>query len=109
MTLCIAVPPPKGHDTSYVTLHPLPPCLHCHHPSCTQRTGKPLLNKPISAELGSVTPCIVVPPPKGTQWTQEQMRVQAHNVAAGLLHNCGHNCLGLEVGAWWGHGGGVEH
>ena len=93
----IVVPPPKGKDATPRCCLPWLPS-----PCCTQRTGEPLLNKPISAELGSVTPCIVVPPPKGTQWTQEQMRVQAHNVAAGLLHNCGHNCLGLEVGVGWG-------
>ncbi len=61
------------------------------------RKGSPLITKPFSAELGSVTPYIVVPPPAGVKWTEEEIRFQANQVASGLLTNSGHNCVSLEV------------
>ncbi|HSX65914.1 aldehyde dehydrogenase family protein [Nocardioides sp.] len=52
-------------------------------------TGTPLLGKPISSELGGVSPIIVVP----GKWSQADLRYQAEHVATQRLHNAGHNCI----------------
>lgn len=62
------------------------------------RTGPPKVSKPISAELGNVTPYIIVPPPPGAApWTPAEIQFQAGNLATGLLQNEGCNCCSLEV------------
>ena len=53
----------------------------------------PLLHKPISSELGNVTPTIVVPGP----WTEDDLRFQAEHIATQKLHNGGFNCVGSQV------------
>jgi len=55
--------------------------------------NEPLLDKPISSELGNVTPTIVVPGP----WTEEDLRFQAESIATQKLHNGGFNCVGSQV------------
>lgn len=64
--------------------------------------NEPILDKPISSELGNVTPTIVVPGP----WTDEDLRFQAENIATSKLHNGGFNCVGSQVlvtPAEWAH------
>jgi acyl-CoA reductase-like NAD-dependent aldehyde dehydrogenase len=51
--------------------------------------GKPHLGKPMSAELGSVTPLIVVPGP----WSASDLAYQAEHIATGLANNAGFNCV----------------
>lgn len=55
--------------------------------------GKPPFTKPVGAELGCVTPYIVVPGP----WSEEDIEYHADSVAAGLTNNAGHNCLAAEL------------
>lgn len=55
--------------------------------------GRPLLTKPITAELGGVSPIIVVP---GT-WSEADLAFHAENVATMRLHNSGHNCISGQV------------
>ncbi len=55
--------------------------------------NQPRLDKPISSELGNVTPTIVVPGP----WTEEDLRFQAESIATQKLHNGGFNCVGCQV------------
>jgi aldehyde dehydrogenase (NAD(P)+) len=55
--------------------------------------NEPILGKPISSELGNVTPTIVVPGP----WTEEDLRFQAESIATQKLHNGGFNCVGCQV------------
>ena len=55
--------------------------------------NEPLLDKPISSELGNVTPTIVVPGP----WTEDDLRFQAEHIATQKLHNGGFNCVGSQV------------
>jgi acyl-CoA reductase-like NAD-dependent aldehyde dehydrogenase len=52
-------------------------------------TGKPHLLKPMSAELGSVTPLIVMPGP----WSKSDLGYQAEHIATGLANNAGFNCV----------------
>ncbi len=54
---------------------------------------EPLLDKPVTAELGSVSPVIVVP---GT-WSIAELRYQAEHVATMLVNNAGFNCVSARV------------
>lgn len=58
----------------------------------TRRT-KPAMWKPITAELGGVSPIIVVP----GKWTDADLRYQAEHVATMRLQNSGHNCIAGQV------------
>ncbi len=53
----------------------------------------PILNKPISAELGGITPVIVVP----GEWSDADMRFQAEHIATTKLNNAGHNCVATQI------------
>ncbi|MFZ1754198.1 MAG: aldehyde dehydrogenase family protein [Caldilineaceae bacterium] len=55
--------------------------------------NEPFLDKPISSELGNVTPTIVVPGP----WTEADLRFQAENIATSKLNNGGFNCVASQV------------
>jgi len=55
--------------------------------------GEPRLTTPVSAELGNVSPIIIVP---GT-WTARELRYQAAHVATMLVNNAGFNCLTPRV------------
>jgi len=55
--------------------------------------GTPLLTKPITSELGGVSPVIVVP----GRWTDRELAFQAEHVATQRLHNGGYNCIAAQV------------
>lgn len=55
--------------------------------------GTPLLTKPITSELGGVSPVIVVP----GRWSSADLLYQAEHVATQRLHNSGHNCIAAQV------------
>ena len=58
---------------------------------------RPLLNKPVSAELGNVSPVIVVP----GKWSMGELLYQAEHVATMLVNNAGFNCLAARVIVTW--------
>ncbi|MGB3731702.1 aldehyde dehydrogenase family protein [Microbacterium sp.] len=58
-----------------------------------RRENRPLLQKPITAELGGVSPIIIVP----GEWTDADITYQAEHVATMRLQNCGHNCIAGQV------------
>jgi aldehyde dehydrogenase (NAD(P)+) len=58
-----------------------------------RRRRRPLLDKPISSELGGVGPAIVVPGP----WNRADLRYQAENLVTMKLHNGGCNCVAVQV------------
>jgi len=58
-----------------------------------RRTGTPLRDKPVTAELGSVTPVIVVPGP----WTPAEIAYHGDNIASMLVQNAGFNCIAARV------------
>ncbi|WP_144794608.1 aldehyde dehydrogenase family protein [Microbacterium paludicola] len=58
-----------------------------------RRENRPLMKKPITAELGGVSPIIVVP----GEWTQADLRFHAEHIATMRLQNCGHNCIAGQV------------
>lgn len=75
-----------------------------------KRDGTPrrrINHKPITSELGGVSPIIVVPGP----WTDADIRFQAQNIATQRLHNGGFNCIASQVLVLpdgWGKAGQLE-
>lgn len=55
--------------------------------------GTPLLDKPITSELGGVAPVIIVP----GSWTAADIEHQAQHVATMRLHNSGFNCIAGQL------------
>ncbi|MBV9444393.1 MAG: aldehyde dehydrogenase [Streptosporangiaceae bacterium] len=55
--------------------------------------GTPLLGKPVTSELGGVSPTIVLP----GRWSAADLRFQAEHVATQRLHNGGYNCIATQV------------
>jgi acyl-CoA reductase-like NAD-dependent aldehyde dehydrogenase len=55
--------------------------------------GEPLLQKPITSELGNVTPVIVVP----GAWSDRELSYQADSVAGMVTHNSSFNCNAGKV------------
>ncbi|MFD6397309.1 aldehyde dehydrogenase family protein [Nocardia sp. NPDC060249] len=53
----------------------------------------PLLAKPITSELGGVSPTIVIP----GQWSEADLKFQAEHLATQRLHNNGYNCVASQV------------
>jgi hypothetical protein len=58
-------------------------------------TGKRLLDKPFTAELGCITPFIVVP--SNTRWSKDELAYHAMHACQGMVMNAGHNCNGTEI------------
>ncbi len=59
-----------------------------------RKTNKtPLLDKPITSELGNVSPWIIVP----GKYSDRELRMQAMNIAASLTNNAGFNCVTTRV------------
>ncbi len=54
---------------------------------------EPVLATPITAELGGVSPIIIVP----GEWTPADLRFHAEHVATMRLQNAGHNCIAGQV------------
>ena len=55
--------------------------------------NQPLLDKPVTAELGNVSPVIVVPGP----WSEGDLAYQGEHIASLLVVNAGFNCLTPRV------------
>jgi Aldehyde dehydrogenase family len=53
----------------------------------------PLVTKPVSSELGNVSPVIVVPGP----WNAKDMAFHTQNIASMLTQNAGFNCVALRA------------
>lgn len=56
-------------------------------------TGEPLLQKPITSELGNVSPWIVIP----GKYSPRELAYQAENVATSITHNVSFNCVATKV------------
>lgn len=53
----------------------------------------PIIDAPVSAELGGVSPVIVVPGP----WTDADIRFQAEHIVSMKMNNSGFNCVAAQV------------
>ncbi|MCZ6645446.1 MAG: aldehyde dehydrogenase [SAR324 cluster bacterium] len=60
-------------------------------------TNDPLLTKPITSELGNVSPVIVVP----GKYTRRALRFQAENVVSMVTNNASFNCNAAKVLLTW--------
>ncbi len=56
-------------------------------------TNNPRITKPITSELGCVTPILVVP----GNWSQSDLTFQARQVASTIAHNASFNCASGQV------------
>lgn len=65
-----------------------------------KQAGNRRLDKPFTAELGNVSPVIVVPGP----WSSSDIRYQADSITSMLVQNAGFNCVAARVlvthGSW---------
>ena len=59
--------------------------------------GRPLLDKPITSELGNVSPWILVP----GEYTTKQLHSQAQHIASSITNNAAFNCLSTRVVVTW--------
>lgn len=71
-----------------------PPGADCDE---RRRVNRPLLSKPITSELGNVTPWIVLP----GKYSERQLDFQAENVAAMIVNNASFNCIALKLIVTW--------
>ena len=55
--------------------------------------GQPLMDKPISAELGGVAPTVIVP----GRWREADLQFQAEHLVTQRFQNAGFNCLATQV------------
>ncbi|NEW50334.1 aldehyde dehydrogenase family protein [Nocardia cyriacigeorgica] len=58
-----------------------------------KQAGTPKLTKPVTSELGGVSPTIVLP----GQWSSADIAFQAEHVATQRLHNGGYNCVAAQA------------
>jgi acyl-CoA reductase-like NAD-dependent aldehyde dehydrogenase len=58
--------------------------------------NEPLLAKRVTAELGNVSPVIVVPGPAGS-WSEADLHYQAESLVTMLVNNAGFNCNATRV------------
>lgn len=61
--------------------------------AANKATGKPKNPRPITSELGGVSPTIVVPGP----WSRSDIAFQAEHIASQKLNNAGANCIAAQV------------
>ncbi len=55
--------------------------------------NNPRITKPITSELGSVTPILVVP----GKWSKSDMAFQARHIASTIAHNASFNCASGQI------------
>jgi hypothetical protein len=55
--------------------------------------NEPVVTKPVTCELGNVSPVVIVP----GQWTDKEISYQARHVATMIANNAGFNCLTPRV------------
>lgn len=80
---------------AYLCSHPLVDRIHV---TGSEQTYKAIAaaagaSKPITAELGNVSPTIVVP----GNWNAEDVEFQAAHIATQKAHNAGFNCIAAQV------------
>lgn len=62
-----------------------------------KQAGQPLLTKPVTSELGNVTPWAIVP----GDYKHSDLFAQAENMAASITNNVSFNCIATKVILTW--------
>lgn len=74
--------------------HPLVESIHVTGSEATYRAVvREARGKRVTAELGNVSPTIVIPGP----WSDAEIRYQAEHIATQKAHNAGFNCIASQV------------
>ncbi len=60
---------------------------------------QPLISKPITSELGNVTPWVIVP----GDYSDAQLRAQAESIVASITNNASFNCITTKMIVTWRH------
>jgi len=60
-------------------------------------SGQPLLNKPITSELGNVTPWVIVP----GKYSTKELASQAESIGASITNNASFNCVATKMIVTW--------
>jgi hypothetical protein len=68
---------------------------------CRRRklANEPLVTKPVTSELGNVTPWAIVP----GRYSDAQLRSQAESIAASIANNASFNCIATKMLITWKH------
>lgn len=61
--------------------------------------NEPLLGKPVTSELGNVSPWIITP----GDYSDKQLRFQAENIVASITNNASFNCIATKQLITWKH------
>jgi acyl-CoA reductase-like NAD-dependent aldehyde dehydrogenase len=64
-----------------------------------QAANNPLVTKPVTSELGNVTPWAIVP----GDYTDAQLHSQAESIAASIANNASFNCIATKMLITWKH------
>jgi len=96
----------RGDNGDYLVRHPAVGQVHMTGSASTydavvwgreaaarKAAGTPILDKPVTCELGNVSPVIVVP----GRWSERSLRLRAEDVATQITHNSGYNCNAARV------------
>ncbi|HUL04518.1 MAG TPA: aldehyde dehydrogenase family protein [Gemmatimonadales bacterium] len=82
-----------GEEGAYLVEHPLVSEVHITGSDATYNRIRPRLTKPITAELGNVSPVIVVP----GEYSDRELTHQARDVAGALTYNASFDCNAAKV------------
>jgi acyl-CoA reductase-like NAD-dependent aldehyde dehydrogenase len=80
-------------EGAYLCEHPLVDAIHITGSAATYRSIAQSTAKPITSELGNVSPAIVLP----GRWSERDIEFVAEQIVSAKLHNDGCNCIALQV------------
>ncbi|GAP99288.1 aldehyde dehydrogenase family protein [Leptolyngbya sp. NIES-2104] len=78
---------------SYLCQHPKIDSIHVTGSHHTYYAIANSCSKPITSELGCVTPVLIVP----GNWSESDLKFQARHVASMVVHNASFNCVAAKV------------
>ena len=82
-----------GGEGAYLCAHPLIDAVHVTGSTATYGAIAIETTKPLTAELGNVTPAIVM----GGRWSDREIEYVAESVVSAKLHNNAYDCIALQV------------
>jgi acyl-CoA reductase-like NAD-dependent aldehyde dehydrogenase len=65
--------------------------------SARKASGSPAITKPVTSELGNVTPWTILP----GDYSERQLRSQAENIASSITNNASFNCITTKMLITW--------